>query len=86
MEMKDDDEPERCPRSATCALVPDHSGSCDPRSERERFDALYRLLDAGCPDGELERRMEEGAVAYSLALDGNRHERRRAAALARRAR
>jgi hypothetical protein len=37
---------DRCDRSATCALLSEHGGGCDARSEPERFVELYRSLDA----------------------------------------
>lgn len=52
-----------CSRSEHCALVEEHGGCCDPRSEAERTAALHDLLDAGVAAEELTERMEAGARA-----------------------
>ncbi len=42
---------DRCYRDRSCALLADHGGACDPRSEPERWHALTRALTRGL-DGE----------------------------------
>jgi hypothetical protein len=41
-----------------CALRGEHGGGCDPRPEPERFQVLFRALDAGLEGEDLEQAME----------------------------
>lgn len=56
------DPEDRCSLSPDCALLAEHGGGCDPRPEPERFQALYRALDAGLEGDALPQAREYTAA------------------------
>jgi hypothetical protein len=62
----------RCPKDDRCALVPDHAGSCDPRTAIDRYEARLHLWRAGLDGDALDLAIEEGArKALGQALLGS---------------